>query len=148
MKRIFLCVLTIILATACTKEDGNGTGGSQGSDSSLPPMTDPNDVCSAMDDIIFMQYCYDNFDVNKDGKVSRIEANAVKSIEFRYASPYNEIPVPSSLTGIQYFPNITNFYYAAGAAKPTAIDLSNNTQLKSVDVISSSLSSINFTGCT
>ena len=46
----------------------------------LPELEEVDDVCTKMDDINFMKYCYDNFDVNKDGKVSMPEANAVKEI--------------------------------------------------------------------
>ena len=46
----------------------------------LPKLEAVDDVCTKMDDINFMKYCYDNFDVNKDGKVSMPEANAVKTI--------------------------------------------------------------------
>ncbi|KDS21690.1 hypothetical protein M088_5978 [Bacteroides ovatus str. 3725 D1 iv] len=45
-------------------------------------MSDPDDVCTAMDDIEFMKYCYEHFDVNKDGKVSPVEAQAVTTIGF------------------------------------------------------------------
>lgn len=34
------------------------------------PIKQVDDVCTQMDDINFMKYCYDNFDVNKDGIVS------------------------------------------------------------------------------
>jgi len=50
--------------------------GDSDSHNSLPPLPDKDDVCSAMDDINFMKYCYENFDVNKDGKVSPSEAKA------------------------------------------------------------------------
>ena len=66
-----------MLLTGCSKDDDNEAPG-------LPPLPDPDDVCSCMDDVVFMQYCYENFDVNKDGKVSKTEANAVTKIDLGY----------------------------------------------------------------
>ena len=59
-----------------------------------------------MDDINFRNFCYTNFDVNKDGKVSMTEANAVREIII-----YNQNI--KSLVGIEYFTNLTklNCFY-------------------------------------
>ena len=54
------------------------------------------DVCSQMNDITFMDYCYRNFDVNNDGMVSMTEAKAVKRIDVGGEDIY-------SLKGIEYF---------------------------------------------
>ncbi len=64
----------------------------------LPKLEIVDDVCAKMDDINFTKYCYDNFDVNKDGKVSMKEANAVKVI-FCSCSVV-------SCAGIEYFSNL------------------------------------------
>lgn len=71
----FALILTVVLVS-CSKE-----GESENSDPQLPPMSDPDDICTAMDDINFMSYCYENFDINKDGKVSLTEAKAVQSLK-------------------------------------------------------------------
>ena len=73
------------------------------------------DVCTKMDDIKFMEFCYKSYDVNKDSKVSMSEAAAVKEIELG-----NGI---SSLKGIEYFTSLT---------KLSCI----NTQISSLDVSS------------
>ena len=64
----------------------------------LPKLEVVDDVCTKMDDINFTEYCYDNFDVNKDGKVSMKEANAVK-VMFCSCSVV-------SCAGIEYFSNL------------------------------------------
>ena len=86
MKKILVCFLaTCSLVFSCQKED---------------TIKEVDDVCTTMDDSNFMKYCYDNFDVNNDGKVSMQEAAAVKyvSCEGRYIT---------SLKGIEYFTTIT-----------------------------------------
>lgn len=67
---------------------------------SLPPLDETDDVCEKMKDIKFMAYCYQNFDVNEDGKVSMTEASAVKTIECNDAADF---------TGIEYFSNLEEF---------------------------------------
>lgn len=64
----------------------------------LPKLEVVDDVCTKMDDINFTKYCYDNFDVNKDGKVSMKEANDVK-VMFCSCSVV-------SCAGIEYFSNL------------------------------------------
>lgn len=88
----------------------------------LPALPDPDDVCSAMDDLNFMAYCYENFDVNKDGKVSVIEANAVKGI-----SAHSTECV--SVKGVERFPNIETFRPSDFI---TELDLRYNLKLKSL----------------
>ena len=61
-----LFVAAIMMGVGCSKsEDSENNPDKPDKPSPLPDLPDPNDVCSCMDDIIFMQYCYDNFDVNK-----------------------------------------------------------------------------------
>lgn len=71
----------------------------------LPKLEAVDDVCTKMDDINFMKYCYDNFDVNKDGKVSMYEANAVKDI-VDYDNIFSKVV---SFAGIEYFSNLESF---------------------------------------
>lgn len=103
-----------MLLAGCSKDDDNEALG-------LPPLPDPDDVCSCMDDVVFMQYCYENFDVNKDGKVSKTEANAVTKIDLTNADV-------KTLTGICYFPNleIINCYRCR---RLTSVDLSHNLKI-------------------
>lgn len=74
MKKVFLVLAVVLLCVGCSKSDENEPL------TDYPEMSDPNDVCTAMDDLDFMKYCYEKFDVNKDGKVSIHEANAVEEI--------------------------------------------------------------------
>lgn len=66
----------------------------------LPELEAVDDVCEKMDDLDFMTFCYENFDVNKDTKVSMAEANAVTTIECNDAA---------SFAGLEYFTNLENF---------------------------------------
>lgn len=84
-----------MVLTGCSKDDEGGTSGS----STIPSLPDPSDVCSAMEDSVWRQYCYDNFDANKDGKLSQAEANAVAKIDIR------ELEI-ESIKGIEYFSNL------------------------------------------
>ena len=89
----------------------------------LPALPDPDDVCSVMDDLNFMAYCYENFDVNKDGKVSVIEANAAKEI-------YTTSSKWVSVKGIERFPNIE--ILSLNGSSITELDLRYNLKLKSL----------------
>lgn len=84
-------------------------------------LPDVDDVCTQMDDINFMNYCYAHFDANGDGKVSMQEAKAVKSISFSGESIF-------SLKGIEYFTNIVEIKCLGFDI--SSIDLTRFTQLK------------------
>lgn len=119
MKKILLFATSMLLFAACSKDDEG---------SSLP---DPNDVCSAMDDVNFMRFCYDHFDVNKDGKVSKEEAKAVRVIDFEENLSSSERDKIVSIKGIEYFANLEelNCYDCDGLL---VADLKANKQLKSI----------------
>lgn len=91
---------------SCKKEgmDNHGNSNVDGdkTEDTLPELEEVDDVCTKMDDINFMKYCYDNFDVNKDGKVSMYEANAVKGI----VDYHNILSKVVSFAGIEYFSNL------------------------------------------
>ena len=89
---LFLASLSLLLSS-CTKENN-------GIDTPTEELKEVEDVCTQMDDINFMNFCYTYFDVNKDGKVSMTEANAVREI---FVSEENI----KSLIGIEYFTNLT-----------------------------------------
>lgn len=97
MKKLLTLLAAIaMLFVACSKDDEGGN-----SLNPLPPMTDPEDVCTAMECIEFMRYCYKNFDVNLDGKVSPAEALGVKEMHIDVFPAHL-----TSLAGIEYFANI------------------------------------------
>lgn len=95
---------------SCKKEgmDNHGNSNVDGdkTEDTLPELEEVDDVCTKMDDINFMKYCYDNFDVNKDGKVSMPEANAVKDISDRGNVSLSKVV---SFAGIEYFSNLERF---------------------------------------
>ena len=128
---------------------GGGDGSGSGYDPDiedplpeLPELEEVEDVCTKMDDLQFMEYCYTNFDVNGDSKVSMSEANAVQEIVCNTAA---------SFTGIGYFSNLREFRstsvksvnlgYNKGlisldcSGSPVKVlDLRYNTQLSDIDV--------------
>ena len=91
-------------------------------------LADPDDICTAMDDVKFMEYCYQNFDVNKDGKVSPLEAKSVRSIDISDLKVY-------SIKGVEYFEILETF-------------IAKNTLLRNVDLsFNSKLISFSLDGC-
>ena len=121
MKKLFLCLSMLgMLLAGCSKDDDNETPG-------LPPLPDPDDVCSCMDDVVFMQYCYENFDANKDGKVSKIEANAVTKMDLGDNNHQDAYDV-KTLTGICYFPNL-EIIDCYRCQRLTSVDLSHNLKI-------------------
>ena len=146
MKRLFFCLAVLgVILTGCSKNDDgesdkpNNNGNEQPENPNepklpeLPALPDPDDVCSAMDDLKFMAYCYEKFDVNKDGKVSETEANAVRIISINYRYPVE------SLKGIERFPNIEIF---RSGDRITELDLRYNLKLKSISGYSSLLTTV------
>ena len=89
MKKLyfFILIIGLFLIASCQKET---------------PLQQVEDVCTQMDNIEFMQYCYDNFDVNHDGKVSMQEAEAVQRISYR-----GDL---SSVKGLEYFKHIKELW--------------------------------------
>lgn len=110
-----------------------GVGFVSSCDKAIMPVVD--DVCLQMDDIKFMDYCYTNFDVNHDGKVSMSEAAAVHSIDIKKKGVL-------SLNGIEYFTALydldcsDNYLKSLDVSKNTALEVlyCNSTQLTSLDV--------------
>lgn len=92
-----------------------------------------DDVCTMMDDLTFMKYCLDNFDVNKDGKVSMSEAEAVRSMSVNW----EEI---QSLKGIEYFTQLTELDCSYN--KINSLNISNNTALTHLSCFSNQLSTL------
>lgn len=96
-KVLFALVAMSLLFTAC--EDGNDD---------YIKLKEVDDVCTMMDDLELMEHCYEEYDVNKDGKVSMSEAAAVT---------YIDVFVDRSIKGLEYFPNLIDleiwFYEAS-----------------------------------
>ena len=105
-------------------EDGGEIGPGE-----LPELEDVDDVCEKMDDLAFMSYCYKNFDVNGDGKVSMAEANAVKNIDCSSAV---------SFKGIEYFTNLETLK----ASSVESIDLGYNILLSELNLSGSALTEL------
>lgn len=126
MKKEFLVLAVVLLCVGCSKSDENEplTG--------YPEMSDPDDVCTAMDDIEFMKYCYEHFDVNKDGKVSPVEAQAVTTIGFGNSttSISGILTKVKSLKGIQHFTNLTSL--ECNCCFIQSLDVSKNLKLTSL----------------
>ena len=109
-----------------------GDGGEIGP-GELPELEDVDDVCEKMDDLEFMSYCYKNFDVNGDGKVSMAEANAVRNIDSSTAS---------SFKGIEYFTNLETLK----ASSVEFMDLRYNTKLTSINISQLSTATLDLSG--
>lgn len=128
MRKLWFVLLVAGVLTGCSKDDGAENG------NDLPALPDPNDVCSAMNDLSFMAYCYENFDVNKNGKVSVSEAEAVREIRVS----------AQSIKGIERFPNLETLYWYNLMNPSPNLDsgsvLCYNKKLKYIGLFSSSFS--------
>lgn len=116
-KRLTFIVLLLglIMSMGCSKEDDASEGG-------LPFLPDPNDIGSCMDDIVFMKYCYEHFDANKDRKISKKEAETVTEIDLTGLDV-------KTLTGIEYFANL-EILNCKDCEKLTSVNLSNNPKIQ------------------
>ena len=133
MKQCFLTLFwAFSIVTACTPKE--------------EPLPEVDDVCTMMDDLVFMKYCYDNFDVNHDGKVSKSEAEAVTKIDMYsndYSGPFAEL---KSLKGLEYFTNLVELDCTKTSL--LAIDVTRNTKLEIIALGGTRISSINTSKCT
>ena len=125
MKKLLLTAILFAAAVSgsCSKDDGDN-----GNSPALPSLPNPNDVCSCMTNTSFMKYCYENFDLNGDGAISKTEAAAVISIGFSLSAVGDN---PAPLTGIEYFPNIQSISISSEHIKSKIdIDLRYNQKLQ------------------
>ena len=81
-----------------------------------------DDVASLMDDAVFISYCYANFDLNKDGKISIKEANTAKFIDIEEESKL------ISVKGIEVFTNLEEVALCQ-CSSLRSIDLSKNSKI-------------------
>ena len=114
---ICITLATLTTISACTKDS----------------LKQVEDVCTQMDDITFMNYCYKNFDVNNDGMVSMTEANAVKKLYVSNKDIY-------SLKGIEYFSYLTELDCSYNNL--SGLDVSKNTLLMELDCRSNNLTTL------
>ena len=127
MKKLLLAAILFAAAVSgsCSKDDGDN-----GNSPALPSLPNPNDVCSCMTNAAFMKYCYENFDLNGDGAISKTEAAAVVSIGFSLSAVGDN---PAPLTGIEYFSNIQEIRISSEHIKSKIdIDLSYNQKLQTI----------------
>lgn len=115
-------------------------------DDELPSLADIDDVCTAMDDLNLMKWCYENYDVNGDNKVSRTEAAAVRDftpdekIELKsvkgleYFTGVEVLKLKGTFTEIvlQHMPKLSNLYMESYVK---TIDLRNNRFLKKITIV-------------
>lgn len=129
MKRIVLSqalLIVMLSALSCTTEE-------------TIKLEDTDDVCTQMDDIEFMKYCYAEYDANKDGKVSIHEAASAKFmyIEGRYIT---------SLKGIEYFINLLDLVCSDNLLR--SLDVSNCVNLIMLDCVDNDLETLDVSHCT
>lgn len=89
---------------------------------SIPP---PTDYCEKLEDVEFMRYCYEKFDINGDKVLSENEAKAIRAINID--SKQNIY----SVGGIEHFVNLESFQ-AYNAIALRTLDLSKNTNLRTI----------------
>ena len=111
---VFLSLLSLAVFAGCSKDK---------------PLKDVDDVCTQMGDNTFAAYCRSNFDTDKDGKVSMLEASWVENIVLRGKGV-------SSLKGLAYFINLKT------------LDLSQNPDLLRLLANDNELETLNLSGNT
>jgi hypothetical protein len=89
------------------------------------PTPTPTDYCKKLEDVEFMRYCYEKFDINGDKILSESEANAIRAVNID--SKKNIY----SVKGIEYFVNLESFQ-AYNAIELRTLDLSKNTNLRTI----------------
>ena len=125
MKRLLALLLCGLLAVTCSKNDGSSKDDENiAPDKDFPQLPDSDDVCLDMNDIVFMKYCYNNFDSNKDGSLSTSEALAVRSIDLE-GSNVND------LKGIEHFQNLESLN-CKNCEKLQSVDISHNLKLTKI----------------
>lgn len=121
MKRPSLITALMVLAYSITSVScQNGQG------SANPPVFGDG---GTIPDSVFRAYALGNFDADRDGKISREEADAVFVIDVDVESAGT--PLIESLTGVEYFKNLRKL--TCNWNNLTALDLSENTALDTLD---------------
>lgn len=121
MKRLSpITALTVFVYSITTVSCQNGQG------SANPPVFGDG---GTIPDSVFRAYVLENFDTDRNGKISREEADAVFVIDVDVESA--DTPLIESLTGIEHFKNLRKL--ACNWNNLTALDLSENTALDTLD---------------
>lgn len=89
----------------------------------LPEIPDPADICSAMNDLVFIKYCLTHFDIDGDNKLGSHEVETVREINLADTEVV-------SLQGIEYFTNLERLVLDRSTIKE--LNLLQNTKLKEV----------------
>ncbi|MDD4822805.1 MAG: hypothetical protein PHI48_09650 [Bacteroidales bacterium] len=97
------------------------------------------DVRDQMDDITFKQYCLENYDSNKDGKVSALEADSVTQMDIEHKFIH-------SLKGIEVFYNLSNLNVTYNDL--TTLDISKCKSLTYLRCALNKITSLKVNGCT
>lgn len=118
MKKLLFFAIALAMV-GCGKDDNAGS-----KSDNLPPLPDADNVCSAMDDTAFAQFCLDKFDTNHDGKLSPEEAAAVTEI-------IDEGNGIKSFKGIEYFTALRKITCSYNS-DVKRIDLRYNTQMTTI----------------
>lgn len=133
-----------MLSSGCGGDDGPEEIGNPNAENGgvvLPPLPDPNDIGSGIEDPVLRQYCLDNFDADADGRLSPSEAEAVTRIDIGYQySPKREALEVRTLAGIGYFRNLQSLK-CRKCNLLTEADLNANLQIVSIGEYA-------FDGCT
>ena len=82
-----------------------------------------DNIATLMDDAVFIAYCYENFDLNEDGKISIMEADAVKYIHISNSEL-------KSVKGISLFKNLEDISFKGSGLQ--SINLSYNEKLTTI----------------
>lgn len=100
---------------------------SDGSTITIPKGTAPapTDYCEKLEDVEFMRYCYEKFDINGDKILSESEAKAIRAVNIDSKQSIY------SVKGIEYFINLESFQ-AYNAIALRTLDLSKNTNLRTI----------------
>ena len=94
----------------------------------------------AIPDPVFRTYVLDNFDTDRDGKISRKEADAVLAIDLgRLCAELG--PATESLAGIEYFKNLKQLICNGNTL--AELDLSQNTRLTELNCWDNPLPALN-----
>lgn len=125
MKKLPIMAIAAAAVLGCGKETPAGT---TGDGINPPPLPDETDVCPGIEDDNFKKYCLQHFDTDNDGKISRQEAELVKTID---CNPDNWNFSIASYKGIEYFTNLETFYSPYQDEVKT-IDLHHNAKITNI----------------
>ena len=138
MKKFILSICAAVLMTlsSCSEKD-------EGPLDNVEDKKDehiPSDMKIAFPDKYFRSYVLANFDIDKNGIISKDETLKITEID---VTDQDEI---KSLEGIQYFKNLE--YLDCSYNQLTSLDVSKNTKLTELGCQWNQLTSLNVFGCT